>query len=229
MTSQKQTSLFTEEQLTFLPEDSHVNRIHSPEKEKGIKILATSGRKCLEQYERFSRHSSWQKTFSALLIGTTAWYSSKSKLIWKMKATRYKRIYFQLVVSKRRTKEAGLGLLPTPTSTFNDVVDMEKLDVRRAKCLLSKKNWNGFGLSLNEMVRKGLLPTPTARDYPSGFNQQNEAFQQRQQHSRGVNLHEHIQRQIGVNFQLNPHYLIEMMGFPKGWTELPFLNGESKV
>jgi hypothetical protein len=27
--------------------------------------------------------------------------------------------------------------------------------------------------------------------------------------------------------QLSPQFVMEMMGFPKDWTELPFLNGET--
>lgn len=59
----------------------------------------------------------------------------------------------------------------------------------------------------------------------SGFNPAKKAMNGRMNHSRGVNLHEHIQRRIGLNFQLNPPYVLEMMGFPLGWTVSPFLNG----
>src|SRR5690554_5868548 len=33
----------------------------------------------------------------------------------------------------------------------------------------------------------------------------------------------------GKTSQLNPRFVMEMMGFPPDWTELPFLNGETKV
>lgn len=85
-------------------------------------------------------------------------------------------------------------------------------------------NWRG---DLKDWAFLGLLPTPTARDYRSGFKKDSEAFKTRKQHSRGVNLHEDIQRTIGQNFQLNPRFVMEMMGFPPDWTELPFLNGET--
>jgi len=31
----------------------------------------------------------------------------------------------------------------------------------------------------------------------------------------------------GTSSQLNPRFVMEMMGFPPNWTELPFLNGET--
>jgi hypothetical protein len=31
----------------------------------------------------------------------------------------------------------------------------------------------------------------------------------------------------GKTSQLNPLFVLEMMGFPPNWTELPFLNGET--
>jgi DNA-cytosine methyltransferase len=101
------------------------------------------------------------------------WYSTRCKLTWKIKGTKYKRIYFQLVARTHHTKESELGLLPTPTlqdytnSTFPPS---------------QKKRFHIVGY----LMRKGILP-----------------------HS-----------------QLNPQFVEEMMGFPKNWTLLPFLNGE---
>ena len=102
------------------------------------------------------------------------WYSTRCKLTWKIKGTKYKRIYFQLVARTHHTKESELGLLPTPTlqdytnSTFPPS---------------QKKRFHIVGY----LMRKGILP-----------------------HS-----------------QLNPQFVEEMMGFPKNWTLLPFLNGET--
>ena len=115
MTSQKQNSLFTEEQLTFSQEASLANPTQVQESDLAKKMRDTSGRKCLEQYEKFSRNGSWAKTYSALLIGTGEWYSKRCKLSWKLKGTKYKRTYFQLVAKTHHTKESVLGLLPTPT------------------------------------------------------------------------------------------------------------------
>jgi len=35
--------------------------------------------------------------------------------------------------------------------------------------------------------------------------------------------------EIGTTSQLNHLFVLEMMGFPPNWTELPFLNGETKA
>jgi len=68
-TSQKQISLFTEEQLTSSPEGSPANPILRQENDLERKMTATSGRKCLEQFGRFDRSGLWAKTFMELLIG----------------------------------------------------------------------------------------------------------------------------------------------------------------
>jgi hypothetical protein len=120
---------------------------------------------------------------------------------------------------------AKFSLLPTPTVMDTNCGDLEKIDQRRAKALASKINGNGFEQTIGELANRGMLPTPAARDYRSGFDQDSEAFQTRQEHSKDVNLHEHIQREVGQNFQLNPRFVSEMMGFPPNWTELPFLSG----
>lgn len=53
-----------------------------------------------------------------------------------------------------------LKLLPTPTAMMPGDQDMVKLDARREKVRHQKGNGNGFGVTLNEMAKKGLLPTP---------------------------------------------------------------------
>jgi hypothetical protein len=42
-------------------------------------------------------------------------------------------------------------------------------------------------------------------------------------------LPNYIKLTSGSNSQLNPRFVLEMMGFPPDWTELPFLSGETKV
>lgn len=56
-TLQKQISLFGETGLTYLPEGFHANHTALAAKEKAQKITATSGRICLEQFEKFNRSS----------------------------------------------------------------------------------------------------------------------------------------------------------------------------
>jgi DNA (cytosine-5)-methyltransferase 1 len=67
----------------------------------------------LRAIREFSHVGLWAKTFSALLIGREDWYSTKCKLIWKLRGTKYSRMYFQLHPSMLPTDGIGFGLLPT--------------------------------------------------------------------------------------------------------------------
>lgn len=103
------------------------------------------------------------------------------------------RSLFQLVPSERTIGETGFGLLPTvqaqglkvcnpmgktefmklellptPTAMIPGDINMNKLDERRERIKKSKKNGNGFGPTLNELAKKGLLPTPVASNQKNG-------------------------------------------------------------
>ena len=116
MTTLKHPTLpLFEDESTSYREDSPVNRSVLPAKERERTITVTSGRRCLEQLERFNHVGSWAKTFSELLVGMKGWYSSKCVLTWKLKGTKSNRLYFQLAVSTLPTEEIEFGLLlPTP-------------------------------------------------------------------------------------------------------------------
>jgi hypothetical protein len=61
----------------------------------------------------------------------------------------------------------------------------------------------------------GLLPTPMASDCGekvTGLESQDSLVKMT-----------HVM--TGKTSQLNPRFVLEMMGFPPDWTELPFLNG----
>ena len=255
-TLQKQIFLFTEEKSTSLQEDSHASPTQQQEKGLEKKMTATSGQKCLEQYEKFSRHGSWAKTFSALLIGMEDWSSMRCRLTWKLKGTKYKRMYFQLYPSTLPTEETGFGLLLTP-STIDIVPDEKRKANRIAYRAKSGRQWTPG--SLTEQVFHGILPTPKV-----GGKEGYETRAKRQGHEKGIShLEAFVQYQMlptpatrdykgarstealeasgrteknslpdtfhqpGKTSQLNPQFVLEMMGFPPDWTELPFLNGET--
>lgn len=247
-TLQKQISLFTNQELTSLQVGFHASHFQLPDSERVHRTNAIYGRRCLEQYAKLNRHSSWEKMLPELLIGTGVWCSNRCRLTLSMKGTRYKRIYFLLRAWVPRMPGIESGLLPTVTAMMPGDVDMEKLDLRRAKCKLQKKNGNGFGPNLNELAKKGLLPTPTTS--LGGANHKSGCV--RREH--GVNLigtikslmptpivsdwkgskikrkgKSQLSETIGASSQLNPLFVMDMMGFPTDWTVLPFLNGEGKV
>src|SRR5690606_36895291 len=64
-TSKHSTAQNSGEQLTLLPEGSHVSHSVQPDEEKERKMIATSGQKCLESLEKFSRPTLWVRMFMA--------------------------------------------------------------------------------------------------------------------------------------------------------------------
>ena len=221
MTLLKQTSLFTEEQSTSLQADSLVNPTQVRENEKENKMSAICGPKCLEQLEKFNHVSSWVKTFSALLIGQTDWYSTKCKLTWKLRGTKYGRMYFHLVALTHRTEGTGFGLLPTPESYDWNSARNPTLWVK------DKKKYKEMGINLHCNLRQkavlGMLPTPQASDWKGSAGPSKNWIGKS---DLAVQAHEICQIEPGKTSQLNPLFVGEMMGFPLKWTALPFQNGE---
>lgn len=152
----------------FLQEDFRVSPTASPGKEKAQKMSATSGLKCLEQFERFSRHGSWAKTFVALLVGTQDWSSSRCKLIWKLKGTKYSRLYFQLRALTLPTseKESGLldSLLPTPKASEGERGTERQLTVTDGKPQNISPKGQKYGIGIRQLAEQGFLNTPTSND-----------------------------------------------------------------
>lgn len=245
----------------FSPQDSHASRGVKQEREREKMMIETSGRKLLEQLKRFDRVGSLAKMFTACLIGTEAWFSTRSKLSWKLRGLKSSHhLYCQLAVSTLRTKETEFSLLPTPV-VMDTNVNPEVIDARRERLKEKKINGNGFGQTLGEMAAKSLLPTPQARDEKNGeMGEQRSQRKVEEKWSLGLNelatagmlptpresewkgtgpigskSHQHrlerfyldatMQEITGTSGQLNPRFVLEMMGFPPDWTELPFLNG----
>ena len=224
-TSPRQISLFTEEQLISLREDFHVNHTQRQESDSGKRMNATYGRKCLEQFERFNRVGLWAKTFAGLLIGMEGWYSRRCKLTWRLRGTKYNRLYFLLQVSTLRMKDTALGLLPTPQASDDGRIP--------------KENWSYHGnyykteagkkvqTSLSVLAKGGMLPTPAAQNY-KGANSI-EALKARGRYKeKADNLADQFAIS-GATSQLNPLFVSEMMGFPNDWLVLPFQGGETKA
>ena len=187
------------------------------------KMTATSGLKCLEQFEKFNRPGLWAKTFAALLIGQTGWYSKRCRLIWRLKGTKYNRFYFQLVPSTHHIEETEFGLLPTPKAT-----EIEEYYPDWKKRMVASGNPKNVGkttTNIGTMARSGMLPTPTTRDYKGARTK--EALKKAGRNETN-NLPDAFS-QHGKSSQLNPQFVLEMMGFPPDWTELPFLNGETNL
>lgn len=166
---------------------NYVNRTHLPESEKVKKMNAIYGPKCLEQLEKFDRVGLLAKTFSDLLIGQTGWYSTKCKLTWKLRGTKYSRMYCQLAPSTLPTDGIEFGLLPTPdcsdrrsdnsgqwglsnyaknrllpTPNCQETPHHEAVltETGRRKAA----NGNSHSMNIADLALRGMLPTPTAMD-----------------------------------------------------------------
>lgn len=148
---------------------------------------------------------------------------------------------------KGKTEFINLKLLPTPTAMMPGDQDMKKLDARRQAVRRRKGNGNGFGVTLNEMAKKGLLPTPTNsmvtyQDFiQAGFHSskrpeyrliptpvandaKNIVPYPSQQNRDSVIGYLMRKGMAGETSQLNPLFVAEMMGFPSMWSALPFLS-----
>ena len=165
MILKQQTSLFTEDQSTFSQEGSrnHVNPIQSQEKEKEQTMIDISGRKCLEQFGKFNRATSWAKMFAASLIGMEGWYSMRCNLTWKLRATKSCRFYFQLAVSTPPTDgiEFGSSLIKTPTVMGGHVTSGKANPVSGNSGTLAQEIMSGYQPTMEKLK---MLPTPTAMD-----------------------------------------------------------------
>ena len=102
-TSQKSIFDIIEETSTSSAEGFLVSHTAWPGADAEKKMTATSGQKCLDAFGRFPRVGLWARMFSALLIGQEGWYSTRCRLTWKLKGTKYNRLYFQLQVSELPT------------------------------------------------------------------------------------------------------------------------------
>ena len=139
---------------------NYASHTQPPESDLEKKMNATCGPKCAESFGRFNHVGLWAKTFSALLIGTGDWYSTRCKLTWKLKGTKYNRLYFQLQASTLPTKETGFGLLPTPTTQE----PTSECEINENGRRMTTNGKDSHSLNIGRMAAMGLLLTPTTRE-----------------------------------------------------------------
>lgn len=185
----------------FLQEASPASHSATQDEEKARQMTATSGQTCFESYKTSSQTGSSLKTCVGLLLGTTAWYSSRCALTWKAKVTKSNRLLFQLAPSTPRTGETGSGLLPT--------VQTQGLKVCK----------NGKSIPM-------MLPTPDASDGKRGPAK---IYNPRAKSQSGRTVTTLVGSGTGEKLRLQPAMPEWMMGFPEKWTEFPTAspNGET--
>src|SRR5690554_3079578 len=193
-----------------------VSRTPLPGSERAKMMTDTSGRKCLEIFEKFARPGLSAKTFPVLLIGQKGWYSKKRNLICKLKSTKHNRLYFQLQVSVPRTEGIGCGLLPTPRAT--EIIEHPSAQAKRLGDRTGTKLNN-----LSSGAKFGLLPTPAAQD------SKNKTFPRSQQDRDTIPGAIMRQGQTGKTSQLNHRFVMEMMGFPPNWCDIYYEMAEIAI
>jgi hypothetical protein len=148
------------------------------------------------------------------------WSSRRCALTWKLKGTPYNRLYFQLQVSAHaHTEGIESGLLPTPVAQMGNRLLDENGENRAT-------NGMRYGVTLNQLAKSGLLPTPTAYDWNTARSP--EALQKAKE-KYGSALQDSLRQRAGQGSQLSPLFVEEMMGFPKNWTASPFQSGDEKA
>lgn len=214
------------QQLTLFPGDSPASPFLLPGSEEARRMTVTSGLKCSALF----RSSGQLGSLVRMLLGSSAWRSTRCYLTWKVSATPARRLLFRLVPSAPRTGGTGARLLPTVTqfdATCGDLKGKEYAGTRHAMKLIQAvrlwptpkaSDFKGSGpagsKSAEHDLRKDNLKgavmyaTPQARDFRTG---QRERFEDP---DRSNNLND----QIGG--QLNPMWVEWLMGFPLGWTDL---------
>jgi len=180
------------EQLTLLAEGHRANQLVMQEKEEESKTTAGYGLRLLRLLEPYCRPGYVLKT----LMESDHWMVANPfptyYLRWKTSATGTalskgenvsSRFLFQLAVLRRGIEGTEFGLLPTPTAADSRGITNFRKDS-------NIQEGGRHSVSLTHFVQ--MFPTP-----------ESEAFKARQNHSRGVNLVEQLQRD-GIIGKLNP-------------------------
>jgi hypothetical protein len=118
---------------------------------------------------------------------------------------------------------AVMGMLPTPRAC-------EAIERRNMKTIVDKVE-NGGDVTLTTLAKYQdgrLLPTPRANDSHHSTDPEQKSFVHRQDRGYMAEVVMDLANaQPGTTSQLNHRFVLEMMGFPPDWTELPFLNCET--
>jgi hypothetical protein len=134
------------------------------------------------------------------------------------------------------------NFLPTPQANCSKGMNPENVELRGNK-MYNKKTGKQIQSSPEQWAKMGLLPTPNTMDSlppKEGEAMERIANGARKGRKSPSNLREYVNpksweaysatkmitQETGKPSQLNPHFVEEMMGFPKNWTVSPFQNGE---
>jgi len=209
-------------QSPSFPADSLVSRFPPQEKERDLRIPATSGRKCAELLPNCGPLTCLGK----MLLASSIWGSTKRFLTWQKRDTLFSHSYFRLVASARGMSASELLssrlMFPTPlASDTNTNRDARNLDVFLSEAgILRKRNKSGsiWSLSLSAAV---FYLTPVASD---GFRStlKPSSFDPRKKDGNLSAQMVYLEKPEADDMALNPDWVEWLMGFPQGWTDVSF-------
>lgn len=151
------------------------------------------------------------------MLKSPIWGSHRCLLQWKIAKSKAGRAYLQLAICLKKDESHRFKLLPTPmasdgtrgrqrilTVTENGVANISVKGVR-------------YGISLDQLARAGLLPTPIARSSDDNCSV-----------NRGkANLSDYLAASLApsqVPTRVSAQFIAEMMGFPVTWPIQPYLS-----
>nr|WP_236064846.1 hypothetical protein [Reticulibacter mediterranei] len=145
------------ETLTLWSQESLANLSAMPGSSAARLMTVTSGRSCSALYDDASPVGWLSRTLMTLPI----WRSTSYRLIWKVKVTPCKRLYFRLAPSMPRTSESAALLWRTPTGS--ESAGRQATAPTGSAVRLSQQ------VFANGKIERRMWPTPVARDHhPSG-------------------------------------------------------------
>ena len=189
------------DELTLWSQDCLANLSVVPGSNTARTMTVTSGQKCCA----LLKPSDPLGCFSKMLMTLPIWRSTSYRLIWKVKGTPCKRLYFQLAPQVPRTSESGALLWRTPTGSESPG--------RKAPAPMGSAVRLSQQVFANGHIQR-MWPTPQARDYRSADQPTSSRIQRKRVQGWSFNLNDVV---MGT---LNPEWVECLMGFPPGWTAL---------
>lgn len=218
--------------------NDHVSRFQLQEQERVQKILATSGQKCLRLSKQSTRTTLLGRMCLDYLVSKGEWYLNRCALTWKAKATKSRRLYFQLVPRVHRTDGIESGLLPqmpTPKKSDADGGVTQTVTQKNGRFVrTSQTTGTEFGANLRDAVGM-MLPTPKKQNAnsPGVHGQGGMDLQTKIQGLLPTPTHSDCGAKqtansnqpgllaiTGQTGHLSHHFTLDMMGFPKNWCDI---------
>lgn len=210
-------------QSQYYQEDFLASHSVQPGSDEARRMTVTSGLRCLELYRRSDPVGSLVR----MLLGSSAWRSTRCYLTWKASATPAKRLLFRLVPSTPRTGETDAQYWPTPTARDHKGANSMEHLTRDGKKNHTDQLANAVKLSPCKHGQGGpdlatytkLIPTATTGAGLCGGSANYERLKELERDGV-ISEEERRSMAAGNGGQLNPTWVEWLMGFPLGWTDL---------